>query len=115
MLLVTAGGWAQHYSARGISGPIDDLLFPINHGILHYPGFDVLPAFVSYRVDRLDERGFAQTAHNLREQMKTAASMRPIPFRRQNGGDYSIPALELCDSVGSSDALGFSLHLSDKT
>lgn len=49
MLIVTAGGWEQHYSPRGINGPIDDLLFPINHGILHYPGYDVLPPFVTYR------------------------------------------------------------------
>ena len=40
MLLVTTGGWKEHYSARGINGPIDDLLFPINHGILYYPGYD---------------------------------------------------------------------------
>ncbi|MBS4076671.1 NAD(P)H-dependent oxidoreductase, partial [Ameyamaea chiangmaiensis] len=41
MLMVTAGGWPEHYSDRGINGPIDDLLFPINHGILFYPGFTV--------------------------------------------------------------------------
>jgi NAD(P)H dehydrogenase (quinone) len=55
MLLVTTGGWEEHYSARGIKCPIDDLLFPINHGILYYPGYDVLPPFVVYRVDRLAE------------------------------------------------------------
>ena len=58
MLIVTAGGWEEHYSARGINGPIDDLLFPINHGILYYPGYDVLPPFVVYKADRLDEAGF---------------------------------------------------------
>ena len=58
MLLVTTGGWEEHYSARGVNGPIDDLLFPINHGILYYPGFDVLPPFVVYSADRLDEARF---------------------------------------------------------
>ena len=29
MLLVTVGGWEAHYSARGINGPIDDILFPM--------------------------------------------------------------------------------------
>lgn len=43
MLIVTAGGWAEHYSPRGINGPIDDILFPIQHGMLFYPGFEVLP------------------------------------------------------------------------
>jgi NAD(P)H dehydrogenase (quinone) len=34
--------------------PIDDLLFPINHGILYYPGYEVLPPFVVYKSDKLD-------------------------------------------------------------
>jgi NAD(P)H dehydrogenase (quinone) len=58
MLIVTAGGWEEHYAARGVNGQIDELLFPINHGILYYPGYDVLPPFVLYRVDRFDEAGF---------------------------------------------------------
>src|SRR5690606_20357362 len=28
MVVVTIGGWREHYGARGINGPIDDLLFP---------------------------------------------------------------------------------------
>jgi NAD(P)H dehydrogenase (quinone) len=31
MLAVTAGGWEEHYGPRGINGPIDDLLFSIQH------------------------------------------------------------------------------------
>jgi NAD(P)H dehydrogenase (quinone) len=34
MLVVTAGGREPHYKETGVNGPIDDLLFPINHGIL---------------------------------------------------------------------------------
>ena len=47
MLIVTAGGWATHYAPRGVNGPIEDILFPINHGILYYPGYTVLPALRS--------------------------------------------------------------------
>ncbi|VEB04856.1 NAD(P)H oxidoreductase YRKL [Klebsiella pneumoniae] len=54
MLIVTAGGWAEHYSPRGINGPIDDILFPIQHGMLFYPGFEVLPPLVFYRTDKTD-------------------------------------------------------------
>ncbi len=111
MLIVTAGGWEEHYSPRGINGPIDDLLFPINHGILHYPGYDVLPAFVTYRVDRLDSTRFEQTAERLRERMRTLENAAPIPFRRQNGGEYSIPHLELHPQFGAVGVSGFSLHL----
>jgi NAD(P)H dehydrogenase (quinone) len=112
MLIVTTGGWEDHYSARGINGPIDDLLFPINHGILYYPGYDVLPPFVAYQVDRLDAAGFKVVAARLRERMRTLATAAPIPYRRQNGGDYLIPSLRLRPGLGDPSATGFALHQS---
>ncbi|PST18778.1 flavodoxin family protein [Mesorhizobium plurifarium] len=114
MLIVTAGGWEEHYSARGVNGPIDDLLFPINHGILYYPGYDVLPPFVAYRADRLDEAGFAAAAERLRERMRTIGTTSPIPYRQQNGGDYLIPSMQLRPGLGDPAALGFALHLNDR-
>lgn len=111
MLIVTTGGWEEHYAARGVNGPIDDLLFPINHGILYYPGYDVLPPFVAYRVDRLDTAGFEAIAERLRERMRTLATTSPIPYRRQNGGDYLIPSLQLRPDLGDPHATGFAVHL----
>jgi NAD(P)H dehydrogenase (quinone) len=111
MLIVTAGGWEEHYSARGVNGPIDDLLFPINHGILYYPGYDVLPPFVAYRVDRLDEAGFEAVAQRLRERMRTLATAAPIAYRKQNGGDYLIPSMQLRPGIGDPDTIGFALHV----
>lgn len=113
MLVVTAGGWEDHYSARGINGPIDDLLFPINHGILFYPGYTVLPSFVAYRVDRLDEPGFAAVAERLRERMRTLETTEPIPYRHQNFGDYAIPAMQLRPGLEAAGASGFALHRAD--
>ncbi|MBP2298946.1 NAD(P)H-dependent oxidoreductase [Azospirillum picis] len=113
MLVVTAGGWEEHYSARGINGPIEDLLFPINHGILFYPGFEVLPPFVAYQADRLDDAGFERVAAGLRERMRTLATTPPIPYRRQNDGDYLIPAMTLRPGLGGPTAAGFALHRKD--
>jgi NAD(P)H dehydrogenase (quinone) len=113
MLIVTTGGWEEHYAARGVNGPIDDLLFPINHGILYYPGYDVLPPFVAYRVDRLDETAFEPIAEGLRERMRTLGSTPPIPYRRQNGGDYLIPSMQLRPNLGEPGATGFALHVND--
>ena len=115
MLLVTTGGWEQHYSARGINGPIDDLLFPINHGILFYPGFDVLPPFVTYKVDRLDAASFEIEAVRLRERMRTLATCAPIPYRRQNGGDYTVPEMQLRPELGGRETRGFALHRADES
>lgn len=115
MLIVTTGGWEPHYSPRGINGPIEDLLFPINHGILHYPGYDVLPSFVAYRVDRLDDAGFNEVAGRLQQRMRTLGTTPPIPYRRQNGGDYHIPSLQLRDDLGETAATGFALHVNGGT
>lgn len=111
MLIVTTGGWQEHYSARGVNGPIDDLLFPINHGILYYPGYDVLPPFVAYRVDRIDATSFEDVAERLRERMRALSSTPPIPYRRQNGGDYLIPSLELRPDLANPSDRGFALHI----
>lgn len=111
MLVVTAGGWAEHYAPRGVNGPIEDLLFPISHGILYYPGYDVLPPFVVYRVDRFDEAAFKPVAQSLRERIRTLATTAPIPYRKQNGGDYLIPSMQLRPGIGDSGANGFALHV----
>jgi len=38
-------GWGRlpHYTERGVNGAMEDLLFPIQHGMLWFPGMDVLP------------------------------------------------------------------------
>jgi NAD(P)H dehydrogenase (quinone) len=110
MLMVTAGGWAEHFSARGVNGPMEDLLFPINHGILYYPGYRVLPPFVTYRADRLSEEGFAEVAAALRQRMQSLETTPPIPYRQQNGGDYHIPTMELRPGLEQAGTTGFALH-----
>lgn len=110
MLVVTTGGWEPHYSARGINGPIDDLLFPINHGVLFYPGFDVLPPFVIYRTGKMDETKFAQSCDALGRRLDELWSTRPIPYRRQNGGEYNIPECTLRDDIAPGQT-GFDAHV----
>jgi NAD(P)H dehydrogenase (quinone) len=113
MLVVLAGGWEAHYGPRGVNGPIDDLLFPINHGILHYPGYDVLPPFVAFRADRVDDALLAVIADELRDRMRTLGTTAPIPYRRQNGGDYLIPSMTLRDGLETPGTAGFALHRAD--
>ncbi|HEX2011372.1 MAG TPA: NAD(P)H-dependent oxidoreductase [Roseateles sp.] len=110
MLVVTTGGWESHYGARGINGPIEDLLFPIQHGVLYYPGFEVLPPFLAYRVGRMDEARFAETCAALGQRLDSLFSAAPIPFRPQNAGDYEIPALTLRADIAP-ERTGFAAHL----
>ena len=110
MLLVTTGGWDSHYSARGVNGPMEDILFPIQHGILYYPGFSVLPPFLVYRTSRTDADRYASMQAALGERLDTLWTTPPIPFRQQNGGDYLIPALTLRDDIAPGQQ-GFGAHL----
>lgn len=112
MLIVTAGGWESHYSPRGINGPIDDILFPIQHGILYYPGFDVLPPYVVYRTGKMDEARFAKIRDELGERLDNFWKTAPIPFRKQNAGDYDIPALTLRAELVPGES-GFAVHVAD--
>lgn len=77
----------------------------------NYPGYDVLPPFVVYSADRLDEAGFEPAAERLRERMRTLATEPPIPYRQQNGGDYLIPSMQLRPGLGDPGATGFALHV----
>ncbi|MEI9885810.1 MAG: NAD(P)H-dependent oxidoreductase [Rhizomicrobium sp.] len=110
MLMVTAGGWDSHYGVRGINGPMEDLLFPIQHGILYYPGFDVLPPFVVYRSDKLDDAAYPRLTESLGRRLDTLATTAPIAYRRQNGGDYEIPAMTLRTDLAPG-AEGFGVHV----
>lgn len=110
MLMVTTGGWESHYSPRGINGAIDDILFPIHHGILFYPGFEVLPPFVLYRTHKVDAAAYEQACAALGQRLDTLWLTAPIPFRKQNAGEYEIPALTLKDDIAPG-TVGFAAHL----
>lgn len=110
MLVVTVGGWADHYSDRGVNGPIEDILFPINHGVLFYPGFTVLPSFVVYRADGLKQEKFPETARALEQRMSELFITEPIAYRRQNFGDYEVPSLRLLPGREAEGTTGFALH-----
>ncbi|MFE1317368.1 NAD(P)H-dependent oxidoreductase [Kitasatospora phosalacinea] len=110
LLSVTVGGPASHYAARGINGPVDDLLFPIQHGILYYPGLEVLPPFVVHGADRLAPEEYAAVAAAWEQRLRTLETTEPIPFRRQNSGDYEIPSLHLKDGLEPAGRTGFALH-----
>ncbi len=110
MLMVTTGGWESHYDARGINGPIEDILFPIQHGILYYPGFDVLPPFLVFRSGRIDGDRYAAVTEELGQRLDTLFTTEPIAFRPQNGGQYEIPSLILRSDI-SPGQTGFAAHV----
>ncbi|WP_024804697.1 NAD(P)H-dependent oxidoreductase [Nocardia sp. BMG51109] len=110
MVVVSIGGREPAYSDRGINGRLDDVLYPINHGILYYPGMDVLPAFPVYGAIRVSDRRFAEVADALRQRLSQLDEIEPIAYRPQSGGDYDR-SLRLEPGRERNGATGFDLHI----
>lgn len=55
MLSLTTGGPPNLYNPRGLNGDLDMILYPIQHGMLYFVGFDVLPPFVAFGVSRIGQ------------------------------------------------------------
>lgn len=89
MLSVAVGGPIEDYSPRGINGPLEQLLFPITHGSLYFPGFDVLPTFAVYGTGGLTAAGAAAAKEAWRTRLEGLFEETPIAFRSQNGDDYT--------------------------
>lgn len=88
LLSVTVGGPEVDYEPRGINGPLEQLLFPLTHGTLFFPGMDVLPTFSIYGTGKIDEPAAEAAKRALEQRLIRLFLDNPIPFRRQNDGDY---------------------------
>lgn len=86
---VMTGGPEADYGPRGINGPIDQLLFPLTHGALFYPGMDVLPVHAVYGAAHITTAAEVEAAkREWRRRLDGLFTDAPIPFRSQNGGDF---------------------------
>ncbi|GAB3482589.1 NAD(P)H-dependent oxidoreductase [Nocardiopsis coralliicola] len=86
--VVTVGARPKSVGPRGVSGPLDEVLYPLTHGSFWYAGMSVLPTFTVYGADRATPADAAREAAALSARLLAARTEPPIPFRRQNGGDY---------------------------
>lgn len=57
ILSLTTGSPESAYTENGACGNIHTILFPIQHGILYFVGFDVLPPFIAYSAAHIDNEG----------------------------------------------------------
>lgn len=88
LLSVIVGGPAEDYAPRGINGPLDQLLFPITHGMLFFAGMEVLPTHAIYSSVRIPASQVEIEKSAWRQRLERLFDEAPIPFRRQNDGDY---------------------------
>ncbi len=88
MVAMTVGGRMAHYGPRGVNGAMDDILWPIQHGMLFYPGLTVVPPAIYYEVGRADADAVATMTKDYVDRLLGIAEAEPVPMRSQNGGDY---------------------------
>lgn len=81
MCCLTTGGGAEHYRDEGMVGDIDQILYPINHGILYFVGFSVLPATVIYQPVRLSPEERQQRLEEYRMRLSRIHEVPSIKYK----------------------------------
>ncbi|WP_029008657.1 NAD(P)H-dependent oxidoreductase [Azospirillum halopraeferens] len=109
LVSTTIGGREPQYTRGGVNGSLFDVLWPIQHGTLYYPGMAVLDPFVVYRADSLTPERWHAITDQYRTRLETLFTADPIPFRRQNGGHYDGQQV-LKDGLGGGET-GLRMHL----
>ena len=80
MLSLTTGGPEATYQPDGLNGAIHRILFPINHGILRFTGFDVLPPFIAYAPAHLNDEQRRSDLDRYRKRLAGWRTDAPIPY-----------------------------------
>lgn len=82
LLITTAGDRATAFGELGINGSIDDLLFPITHGIFWYTGIAPLESLAILGVDTPTWPGIEDARLRVRERLAALQDEEPIAYRR---------------------------------
>jgi NAD(P)H dehydrogenase (quinone) len=83
MLSLTTGGGEgveRTYSDIGLNGNIHHILFPINHGILRFVGFDVLPPFIAWGVSRASDEKRKADLEAYKQRLLSILETEPIAY-----------------------------------
>ena len=80
MLSITTGGPDFMYSPLGRNGNIEKILFPIQHGILYFCGFEVLPPFIAYSPAHATDEQRAQMLDEYHQRLAALDTLQPLAF-----------------------------------
>ncbi|XP_076999678.1 ribosyldihydronicotinamide dehydrogenase [quinone] [Tamandua tetradactyla] len=78
LLSVTTGGTAEMFSKTGVSGDFRYFLWPLQHGILHFCGFKVLSAQISFAPEIASEEERKGMVTSWAQRLKTIWKEEPI-------------------------------------
>lgn len=81
LTIVAAGDRPESLGPRGMSGSLDDVLWPLLHGTVHYTGMEALQPHLIASSDRVDDATFAREALRLADRLDALPEETPTPFR----------------------------------
>lgn len=90
MVSTTTAGSPTTYSETGLSGNIEQILFPIHHGILYYVGFEVLPPFIAWSVSRVDQETRQEYVDEYERRLLSWRRTQPIRYPALEDYDESF-------------------------
>jgi NAD(P)H dehydrogenase (quinone) len=90
MLALTTGGLQTMYSETGLHGEINQVLFPIKHGMLAFTGFDVLPPFVAWGVSHGSDAGREDILDAWEAHLRHWQNATPLEFQKLDDYDQSF-------------------------
>ncbi len=84
---LTTGGGETYFGPDGQGGHIEDILFPINHGVFYFVGFDVLPAHISWSPAHVDDAGRRAMLDSWRDTVTRINEIEPIRYPKSDEFD----------------------------
>lgn len=80
MVVTSTAAYATMCGPGGLVGELDVVLWPIQNGTLAYTGFEVLPPFVAYSVNFVDDATREGYVAAYEERLRGLATTRPLEF-----------------------------------
>lgn len=88
LAIVTAGDRRGSIAERGISGHIDDILWPLLHGTFWYTGMYALHPHLVTEVRNFDSANVADEINTLKDRLLTVMTEPPIPYLPMDDDHY---------------------------
>ncbi len=90
MLSITTGGPDFMYSPNGRNGDMEKILFPIQHGVLYFCGFEVLPPFIAYSPAHASKEQRTQMLATYRDHLAHLDQLQPLAFHPSHHFDAQM-------------------------
>jgi len=92
--LTTGGGDKMYTGPDSLQGDINSILFPINHGILAFGGFTVLPQFVAWSAAHVGDEARHKYLEEYEQRLLSVDTTTPIAYPPLEAYDFQTGRLK---------------------